>query len=57
MTISLPILVLPSGELLKLFIKPQSSPLKPMGGHRGQKVKFVLLGKESIAPTFDPEYR
>jgi len=61
MAINMPILVLPSGELLKLL-----SPKIPIetNGIKGQNdgyvqnwIIFLLLGKESIASIFEPKYR
>jgi len=46
--------VLPSGELLELFVS--KFPYRNQWGHMGQKVKFVLLGKESFPPILTQNF-
>jgi len=61
MAISVPNQVLPSGELSKLLtlkVPIETNGVKGQNYHYVQNwMNFLLLGKESIAPIFDPKYR
>ena len=61
MAISVPILVLPSREVLKLLRSKFPTETNGVKGQNDRYVQnwiiFLLLGKESIAPIFDPKYR